>query len=306
MPSKSLSEPPFHSGFVSIVGRPNVGKSTLLNRLVGRAISIATPKPQTTRTRILGVMHGADCQAVLIDTPGIHAADDLLNQRMVSYAVEAFHESELVVMMVEPFPPGYAEPGPQDRMVLELVQGARTPALLVVNKVDLCPPERIAATLQWYGATKRFDEIVPLSALKKQGVDILEGLIPRYLPEGPPYFDPGQVTDQPEAALAAELVRQAVFRHTGQELPYSVAVRVEQMVEKEGVLTVRARLYVERDSQKGMVIGKQGKKLAAIGKAARLRMASLFGTKVYLDLHVAVLKNWSASPRHLDDLGYPE
>ncbi len=297
---------PYRSGFACIVGRPNVGKSTLLNRLVGRVVSITTAKPQTTRNRILGVKHGAAYQAVLMDTPGIHEAADLLNSRMVGYAVAAFHEADLVLAMVEPFPEGYTEPGPQDRLVLEMVQGSSTAALLLVNKIDLAHAAQVPATIAWYAASGRFAEIVPLSALKRQGLAILDQLIPRYLPEGPPYFEPGQISDQSEETLAAELVRQAVFRRTGQEIPYSVAVRVERMAEKDGLLTIHATLYVERDSQKGIVIGKKGRTLAAIGTAARQRIESLFATRVYLDLHVKVHKNWSANPRSLTQLGYPE
>ena len=301
-----MTEPPFRSGFVCIVGRPNVGKSTLLNQLVGHPVSITTPKPQTTRNRILGVRHGAGYQAVLLDTPGIHQAADLLNTRMVAYAVAAFREADLVLAMVEPFPERFEEPGPQDRMVLDMVQGSRTPALLLVNKIDLAPESRVLATIQWYGDWGRFTELVPLSALKGRGIDTLDRLIPANLPVGPAYFEPDQITDQPEATLVAELVRQSVFRRTGQEIPYSVAVRVEHMAEKKGLLTVHAKLYVERDSQKGILIGKKGRTLSAIGTAARLRIESLLGVRVFLDLHVAVLKNWSADPRYLTRLGYPD
>ena len=297
---------PFRSGFACIVGRPNVGKSTLLNALVGQPISITARKPQTTRNRILGVKHGTGYQAVLLDTPGIHEAGDLLNRRMVGYAAAALAEADLVLMMVEPFPPGYTAPGPQDATVLERTGGVATPALLLINKIDLAAEAQVPATIQWYAGRNRFAEIVPLSALKRHGVELLEELLPAHLPAGPAYFEPGQVTDQPESVMAAEIVRQAVIRRTGQEIPYSVAVRVEHMEEIDGTLNIGAKLYVERNSQKGILIGKQGKTLGAIGKASRLRIESLLGTKVYLDLHVKVLKNWSASPRRLDQLGYPE
>jgi len=301
-----MTKSPFRSGFVCIVGRPNVGKSTLLNRLVGRQISITANKPQTTRNRILGIHHGSDHQVVFMDTPGIHDAGDLLNTRMVGYAVAAFHEADLVLMMVEPFPERYDEPGPQEQIVLDMVRDTQTPVFLVINKIDDATKHRVLATIDWFSRLKVFAEIIPISALKNKGIQILEKLIPGRLPEGPPYFETDQFTDQPETLLVSELIRQAVFRLTGQEIPYSVAVRVDRMAEKNNLLTIHAKLYVERKSQKGILIGKKGSKLAEIGKNARLKIQAILGINVFLDLHVSVLKNWSANSRHLSELGYPE
>jgi GTP-binding protein Era len=301
-----LSDSPFRSGFVCILGRPNVGKSTLVNRLVGAEVTIATPKPQTTRTRVLGVLHGEGWQAVLVDTPGVHEARDPLNARMVGYAAAALNEADLVLMIVEPFGAGQREPGRLDRRVQEMVDGAATPALLLINKIDLADESRVLPTIDWYRRTGRFAEIVPVSALKGKGMETLQKLIAARLPEGPPYFELDQRSDQSGAALAAELVRKALFQRTGQEIPYSSAVRLERMEEQDGLLHIHATIFVERDSQKGIVIGKGGAMLRAIGQDARRRIEALFGKRVYLQLHVAVLKDWSRDPRALGELGYPE
>jgi GTP-binding protein Era len=301
-----LSEAPFRSGFVCVLGRPNVGKSTLVNRLVGAEVSIVTPKPQTTRNRVLGVVHGEAWQAVLMDTPGVHEARDPLNARMVRYALAALNEADLVLMVVEPLAEGRSEPVRLDRLVLARVTGCQTPAFLIVNKIDLADERRVLPTIAWFHRTGRFSEIVPLSALKGKGVDTLRRLIPPRLPEGPRYFEPDQISDQGEARLTAELVRQVLFQRTQQEVPYSSAVQVERMEERDRLLRIHATILVERDSQKGIVIGRKGAMLQAIGRQARQRIEALFGTRVFLGLRVAVLKDWSRNPRHLAELGYPE
>lgn len=301
-----MSDPPFRSGFVCIIGRPNVGKSTLVNRLVGAEISIVTPKPQTTRVRVLGVLHGENWQAVLMDTPGVHEARDPLNSRMVRYATAALNEADLALMIVEPLGENQREPGRLDRLVLEMIGGTEKPVFLIVNKIDLADERRVLPTLDWYRRAGRFSEIVPLSALKGKGVETLPRLIPRHLPAGPPYFEPGQISDQSEIVLAAELVRQALFQRMEEEIPYSSAVRLESIEEADGLHRIHATILVERESQKGMVIGKKGAMLGAIGRDARRRLEALFGTRVFLKLHVTVLKDWSRNPRHLSELGYPE
>ena len=295
---------PFRSGFVCLAGAPNVGKSTLLNRLVGQAISITAPKPQTTRTRILGILHGEDFQAVFVDTPGIHRAGDPLNVRMVGYALAALRDADLRVLMVEPH--GAAGPPPDVRASLESMAESASPAVLVINKIDRAGERKILETIAWHDRQGGFEEIFPLSALKGRGVDRLQGRIPAYLSEGPPYFEPDQVTDQPEEQIVSELVRQEIFRRTHQEVPYSTAVRVEGMEESDGLLTIHADILVEWDSQKGILIGKQGRKLKAIGQAARRNIEALFGSRVYLALRVVVLKDWSRDPRRLEELGYPK
>ncbi len=308
-----MSATPFRSGFVCVAGRPNVGKSTLVNRLVGQSITITSPKPQTTRTRVLGVLRGEGWQAVLVDTPGIHAARDPLNVRLVRYAVTALSDADLVLMLVEPLHAGRGqskagpnEPREDDLRVLEHVRKAKVPAFLLVNKVDTASEAAVLETLKRYGAMGRFEELVPISALTGRNLERLKALIAARLPEGPAYFEPDQVTDQPQSHLLGELVRQEVFRRLQQEVPYSTAVRIEQVERKGKLHVIHARILVERESQKGILIGKGGRMLKSIGQQARRRMEGLLGTRVFLELTVAVLADWSRNPRHLAELGYPE
>lgn len=304
-PSKDT---PYRSGFVALVGRPNVGKSTLLNRLVGRPVSITSDKPQTTRTRILGVRHGEGFQVVFVDTPGIHQASSPLNVRMVNYALGALAEADLVLVLTE----AGREAGPDEALVLERVAQAGRPAILLLNKIDLVSEGVVLEGLTHFGASGAlggsgtFTELMPISAKTGRGVERLENLIFERLKPGPPFFEEGQLTDQPEAVLIAELVRQEIFRRTHQEVPYRTAVRVERLTERKGTLVAEARIVVERDSQKGILIGKGGKMLKAIGSSARRKIEALLGTPLYLDLHVAVLEGWSDNPRRLAELGYPE
>lgn len=297
---------PFRSGFAAIVGRPNVGKSTLTNRLVGKPISITANKPQTTRNRVMGVLHGPNWQAVLLDTPGIHQAADALNRRMVSYALAALKDADVIVMVVEPFAAKFHEPGPQDTLVLEVVTQAKAPALLLVNKADANPPEDVARTMAWYQATGRFDQVMPLSALKNVGLPALKDALAGYLKEGPSFFPEDQTTDQDERQLISEFIRQEIFRRTQKEVPYATAVRVDTLTEDDKLMRVLATVLVERDSQKGILIGKGGAMMKAIGSGARLKLESLFGVHIHLELHVKVQEAWSQSARHLDEMGYPE
>ncbi|HUJ74762.1 MAG TPA: GTPase Era [bacterium] len=304
--AKGAATGPFRSGFVCLLGRPNVGKSTLVNRLVGQAISITSPKPQTTRHRILGVCHGPGWQVVLVDTPGVHLARDALNQRMVRYALRALEDTDLVLLLVEPLAAG-APPRPaEDERVLQALAQAGRPAWLVINKADLATEADLAATRERYQARYPFGRVLSLSARTGQGVDALLAALPGALPEGPHYFEAGQVTDLAAPTLLAELVRQEVFRRTQQEVPYSTAARVELLEQRGGHWHVHCRVFVERDSQKGILIGKGGQMLKAIGQAARPRMEWLLGGPVYLDLQVTVLPGWSRDARLLEELGYPE
>lgn len=297
---------PLRSGFVSLSGHPNVGKSTLLNRLVGKPVSITAPKPQTTRNRIFGVKTTAEYQAVFVDTPGIHQPSDPLNVRMVGYARHALGDADVILMMTTPLSAPAYVPSEQVEHVLELVRKAKGRAMLAINKIDLAGEGEVLETIRWADGTGRFSEIVPISALTGRGVEELERTIVGYLPEGPYYFEPGSVTDQSEPMIVGELVRQEIVRRTHQEIPYSTAVRVTAMEEKEHLLSIHAEVIVEWDSQKGIVIGKGGKMLKAIGSAARRKIESLLGVRVFLGLHVRVLKDWSGNPRHLGELGYPE
>lgn len=292
----------YRSGIVCIVGRPNVGKSTLLNRLVGRQVSITADKPQTTRNRIMGIRHGEAHQVVYVDTPGIHRPFSPLNERMVRYATQALDETDLVLMVAE----AGAAPGPEEALVLERVQAARAPRLLVLNKTDLASEAQVLASLERFGQAADFAGLVPVCAKQGRGVERLEALIVSRLEPGPPYFEAHQSTDQSEGALVGELVRQEVFRRTHQEVPYQTAVAVERIAEEAGRLVIDASIVVGRKSQKGILIGKGGAMLKTIGSAARKRIEGLLGTRVHLALHVRVLPGWSENPRLLSELGYPE
>jgi GTP-binding protein Era len=297
---------PFHSGFVCVAGRPNVGKSTLVNRLAGKPVSITSPKPQTTRNRVLGVCGGRNWQAVLVDTPGIHQARDPLNRRLVGYALAALRDADLAVVLVEPLTARHPRPGPEERLVLERVAQAGVKALLAVNKVDLAAPAQVHETLRAYQELGRFERGFALSAATGRGVRALRETLRGYLPEGPRYFEGWQWTDQSLPHLLGELVRQEVFRRTEQEIPYSTAVQVQRIEPRDGLHVIHARIVVERESQKGVVIGKGARMLRAIGRAARRPMEGLLGTRVYLDLRVEVLPDWSRDARRLEELGYPE
>lgn len=292
----------FRSGFVCLAGRPNVGKSTLLNRLVGKKISITSDKPQTTRNRIMGIQHGAGFQVVFMDTPGIHQARSPLNQRMVSYATAALSDADLTLVLFE----AGRKLEPDGLLVLERVRACKRPLFLVLNKTDLAGESEVLESLREFGEMNLFQEIVPISALTGKGVENLGELIVDRLQPGPPYFEEGQSTGQSEELLIAEFVRQEIFHRTGQEVPYKTAVRVERMVEVPSKLVVEASIFVERDSQKGILIGKGGRMLKSIGSAARKKLERLFGVPIYLELHVRVLKRWSENPRYLEELGYPK
>ncbi len=300
---------PFRSGFVAIVGRPNVGKSTLLNALLGEKIAIVSPKPQTTRTRILGVKHLPDAQAIFLDTPGIHKAKRRLNEVMVRTALATYREVDLICLMVEPFPAspaGGEEPGEEDRFVLETLRGAQTPVFLLINKVDRVRKERLLPLIALYQGAFSFAEIIPLSALTGEGIDDLVRTLVRYLPEGPRYFPEDQMTDQPERLIAAEFIREQIFLATREEVPYATAVLVEEFREEpeKPLIVLRAVIYVERDSQKGILIGKGGAMLKQIGQRARGEMERLLGSKVYLELWVKVKPGWREREADLRELGY--
>ncbi|MDH4247137.1 MAG: GTPase Era [Deltaproteobacteria bacterium] len=295
----------FRSGFVCLVGRPNVGKSTLMNRLVGHQVSITTAKPQTTRTRILGVRHGEGCQTVFMDTPGIHQATSPLNKRMVEYALGALGDADLALVLMEPRENPQAPPGAEEALVLERVAATGRPALGVVNKMDVADEQKLLGTLSALHDTGLFQEVIPVSALTGRNLNRLIALIEQRLKPGPQYFPEDQVTDQSGAVLVSELVRLALFNNTRQEVPYSCAVKVERLEEEERLVRIHAVIYVERESQKGILIGKRGVMLKKVGMAARKRIEHFYGRRVYLELHVGVLAEWSTDPRRLAELGYP-
>jgi GTP-binding protein Era len=308
-----------HSGFAALLGRPNVGKSTLLNRLVGEKIAIVSPKPQTTRTRITGVVTRPEGQVAFVDTPGIHEAKGALNRAMVESALAALEDVDLVLLLVEPAlgPDGKTpEVTPGVRAILERLARVKKPVLLVVNKVDSVPKPLLLPFVTALTEVRPFDEVLFVSALTGDGLDGLISTTLARLPEGPPLFDPETFTDQQEVGLAAELIREQVLRHTRQEVPHSAAVVIDAFDESEraprpdskpgglqGLVRVHATLFVERESQKAIVIGKRGAMLKAIGTDARKSVERLLGTHVYLDLRVKVEPRWTESERGLRKVG---
>jgi GTP-binding protein Era len=301
----------FRSGFVTIVGRPNVGKSTLLNQLVGSKVAIVSERPQTTRSAIRGVRTTAESQVVFIDTPGIHKPRTLLGERTNQRALATLGEVDVVCLLVE----ADAPIGPGDRFIDELVRQVPTPKLLVVNKVDragkAATAERLTSAARDLGD---FDEYLPVSALTGDGVAALLGEIERRLPDGPLYYPEGTVTDQPETVLAAELVREKLLAVARDELPHSITVSVEELGDLDdpddwddagdGILRLRADVRVERDSQRGIVIGRGGRVLKDAGTAARQELEALLGVRVYLETRVAVERDWQRRAHVLDRLGY--
>ncbi|MEI4800251.1 GTPase Era [Bacillus sp. NPDC077411] len=293
----------FKSGFVSIIGRPNVGKSTFLNRIIGQKIAIMSDKPQTTRNKIQGVYTENDAQVVFIDTPGIHKPKHKLGDFMVKMAQTTIKEVDIVLFMVN------AEEGfgRGEEFIIEKLQETKQPVFLVINKIDQVHPEELLGLIDRYRTLYNFAEIVPISALQGNNIDALIGAIKKYLPEGPQYYPENQVTDHPERFIIAELIREKVLHLTREEVPHSVAVVIDAIQKREGgAIYVNATIIVERPSQKGIVIGKQGKMLKEIGKRARLDVESLLGSRVFLELWVKVQKDWRNKMSQLRDLGFRE
>jgi GTP-binding protein Era len=290
------------AGFVSLIGRPNAGKSTLLNRLVGSKLAIVSDKPQTTRTRILGVCNYPGAQAIFIDTPGIHRPLHRMNVRMVDLAIDTIRSVDVLVLVVDASEPA----GRGDRFVLDLVQKAAVPLLLALNKIDLVRKSRLLPIIDRYGKEGRFDEIVPISAATGENVDRLEAAVLARLPPGPALYPPDYVTDQPERVLAAEIVREQLLALTHAEIPFSSAVvvdRFEEPTNERPLLRLFCTIVVDRESQKPIVLGKGGAMIKRIGTAARHELERFFGTRVYLDLHVRVKSAWRENEAELDRLG---
>ncbi|MEN8200125.1 MAG: GTPase Era [Thermodesulfobacteriota bacterium] len=295
------------SGMVAIVGPPNAGKSTLMNHLLGQKISIVTHKPQTTRNRILGVVNGDEYQVVLLDTPGLHKARQPLNREMVRIAMDSLREVDAVLYLIDvSLPLPEKKEGEKNREMMEQMEGVAAPVILVLNKVDLLEKERLLPMIKRYAELYPFHTVMPLSALTGEGTGELMDELLNLLPFGPRYF-PGDIpTDVSERFLVAEIVREKVFLLTGQEIPYSTAVTVESFQEddKKQMTTIHATIVLERSSQKGIVIGKGGKKLKSIGTAARKDIEKMLGQKVLLKLWVKVRKDWSRDERFLKELGF--
>lgn len=292
----------FKSGFVSIIGRPNVGKSTFLNRVIGQKIAIMSDKPQTTRNKVQGVLTSDDSQLIFIDTPGIHKPKHKLGDFMMKVAINTLKEVDLILFMVN------AEEGfgRGEEFILEKFQGVKTPIFLVINKIDLIHPDKLLEVIQSYNEKYQFAEIIPISALAGNNIERVLEQIKRYIPEGPQYYPADQVTDHPERFIITELIREKALHLTHEEVPHSLAVVMEKLdrPENKDLIHVMATIIVERDSQKGIIIGKQGKMLKEIGKRARHDIENLLGSKVYLELWVKVQKDWRNKLGQLRDYGF--
>ena len=289
------------AGFISLLGRPNAGKSTLLNHFVGQKLAIVSDKPQTTRHRIVGVKNVEGAQLVFIDTPGIHKPVHRMNRRMVDAALDTLREVDVVVLVVDVTAP----PGAGDQFVVDLVERSQAPAVLALNKVDLIRKPKLLPLIDRYAQARRFRAIVPISALSGDGVATLTDEIVNALPEGDPLYPKEYLTDQTERTLAAELIREKVLRHTREELPYSTAVVIDQFEDAVDDKPTRifASILVDQESQKPIVVGKGGEMIKRIGTEARQDLEEMLGGRVYLDLHVKVRQDWREDDRLLDEMG---
>ena len=290
----------FRSGYVSIIGQPNVGKSTLLNSILGEKIAIVAPKPQTTRNKIIGIKNIPDAQIVFIDTPGIHKPRHKLGETMVRTTMDALNEVDVILFMVEPL-----EPKRGDIAVINLLKKIRSPIFLLINKVDTVKKQDILPVIDHFKELCSFKEIIPISAIKQDGVSLLLRKICEYLPIGPRYYPDDLITDQMERFMVSEIIREKIIAVTEEELPYSVAVDVVQWNEREdGLISISCNIYIEREGQKAIIIGKSGSMLKTIGSAARVDIEKLLNTKVFLELWVKVKKNWRNDDQVLKELGY--
>jgi GTPase len=295
----------YKSGFISIIGRPNVGKSTFLNRVIGQKIAIMSDKPQTTRNKVQGVLTTNDSQMIFIDTPGIHKPKHKLGDFMLKVSKNTLREVDIIMFMVN----AEQKLGKGDEFILEMLAGNPTPVFLVINKIDQIHPDELIGIIESYKERYDFAEIVPISALQGNNVENLLETVTKYLPEGPQYYPADQVTDHPERFIISELIREKVLHLTREEIPHSIAVVIDKIrrdEENEGKIRVAATIMVERDSQKGIVIGKRGALLKEVGTRARKDIEMLLGSKVYLELWVKVQKDWRNKSTHLRDFGFRE
>jgi GTPase len=289
------------SGFVSFLGRPNAGKSTLLNRIVGHKLAIVSDKPQTTRTRIVGVKNYDAGQVVFVDTPGVHRPTHRMNVRMVGVALDAMREVDLLALVVDVS----VKPGTGDRYLLKLLQDVKTPVILALNKVDLVSKPKLLPLIEQYSRAHPFVEIVPISAVDGTNVDVLEKLFVQHLPEGEPLYPADYVTDQPERFFIGEIIREQVLQMTHDELPFSTAVIIDRLepAGEDKIIKLYCTILVDRESQKPIVVGRAGAMIKAIGTAARAELQRYLDARVYLDLHVKVKSDWRDDERLLDEIG---
>ena len=294
---------PFKSGFISILGRPNVGKSTLFNRLLGDKIAIVAEKPQTTRNRILGIKNIEGGQLILVDTPGIHQGRSELNERMVRTAIASGRDADILLFLIEATSPLVEK----DRKVIDSLRGSSGVPFLVINKIDSVKKKNLLPIIDQYRKLHPFREILPVSAFTGEGIDILLDEMMKVLPESPPYYPEDIVTDQTERFWVSEIIREKIIRRSYQEIPYATAVTIDEFKEhpERNLVVIKATIHVERDSQKRILIGKGGQKLKQIGEDARKEAEAFWGTRVFLELWVSVEEDWTRDPRALNRLGYP-
>jgi GTP-binding protein Era len=294
-------EPPFRSGYIAIVGRPNVGKSTLLNQLLGEKVAIVSPKPQTTRNRITGIKTGADSQIVFLDTPGIHQARSLMNRRMVEVALQTLHEVNGVLWLLD----AHGRIGPEDERIAQTLRGVKSPVFILLNKIDLVSKGKLLPLIQRCAELLPGKEIIPISALKGENLPLLLDLVEKGLPEGPKFFPEGEFTDQSERFIAAEFIREKVFLLTREEIPYGVGVSIDEFTEKEekNLIVIKATIHTEREAHKPILIGKRGAMLKEIGQRAREELEALLGCKIYLELFIRVDQGWTQNPYALTEMG---
>ena len=294
---------PFKSGYASIIGRPNVGKSTLLNRLLMQKLAVISNRPQTTRNKITGVLHLPNAQIILVDTPGIHQSERTLNEMMVRASVSTFSDVDLILVMLSA-DTGFCD---EDEFVLNSMQRVKTKKILVINKIDLVEKNGLLSLMDEMNRKSLFEEIIPISALKEDGLDSLKNLILNYLPEGPEYFPKDMVTDCPETFLFGEIIREKILKLTRFEVPHAVAVVVEDMREQDnGVVRIDATIYAEKASQKKILIGQGGSMLKSIGQLARQELEKRLGAKIFLKLFVKVKANWRDQRRAIQEFGYTQ
>ena len=292
---------PFRSGYVAIVGRSNVGKSTLLNQLLGEKVAIVTPKPQTTRNRVTGIRTTAASQMIFIDTPGIHQARSLMNRRMVDIALQTLHEVDVILWLLD----SRERIGNEDGNIAGMLAGSKSRVFILLNKIDLISKGKLLPLIQRCSEMLPEKEIIPISALKGENLPLLLELIEKSLPEGPKYFAEGHFTDQSERFMAAEIIREKVFLLTREEIPYGVAVTVDEFSEKEekNLIVVKATIHTARDAHKPILIGKRGAMLKEIGQQARQELEALLGCRIFLELFVRVDPDWTHDPRSLTEMG---